>query len=734
MQQQITQERRRIGRDHSPIETFMEIDIKEILAICWRHRNIIGGVAIAVFSLTLTWLVFQTPVYQAKTILQINSRNTQVFNSDIASVIADQHLGQDAMAMQSEVDILTSPYLAGRVVDKLRLTENKEFNPALNGLGLLGTIKSWFSSKSMENPAERAEYIRRLTINSLRKNYGASLSPRSLTINITAKSEDARLSAIISNAIAEEYLKDQLENYFKVTKDTSDWLNKRLDELRTNLAASELTVQQYREENNLFNTSAGLTVNDQQLSELNSQLILARTDLAEAKAKLRQSRKLVGKGTGADSAVEVLQSPLIQKLREMEAQLWSKEADLATRYGPKHPEIIKIRAEKKDLSSKIKGEIRKIFNSLENEVAITQTRVEALEKGLEGAQKKVGESSAAEIKLDELIREMETNRTLYESFLSRSKETSQQQDLEQANARIVSPAGVPLSPSFPRKKIVAILGLIIGLGLGCTIAFTLEYLDDSFRTLEQLERMGRYAGLGIVPMVPEGKNPLEYFREKPTSLFAESLRRIQTAVHFSNPNQPPQAIMITSSVTAEGKTLLSLSLAQAAARAGLKVIVLDADMRRPMASKYTKLNIKHTLADVLAGKIEYKKALVEDKNSGFSVLLSKPDTEDSNRLLSSKEMDKLLDTLKKDYDIIILDTPPLGALVDALNVARKVDSTIFVARWGKTSKKMAVETMRQLRMHRLPVAGLVLSQVDLVKDSKYGYGGYYRQYSSYYTD
>ena len=706
-------ERRRVSRETTSQDNFAALTLSELLQIVWRFKTILLAIPFASIILGILWILIQTPQYTSTTVVQINSRNAQVLD-DITSVVSS--VEREALAIQSEVDVLSSPYLARRVVQKLELTETQEFKREL---------------PKVDDNAEQQDFLLSSATALLQKKYHISRVPQSLTINISVELEDPALARDVANEIANEYLNMQLEQRFDATKDANTWLTQRLKELHQRLAESEQALQMYKEEHNLFDKH-GVTVNDQQLSEINSQLILARADQAAAAAKLRQARKLIGSGRGVDSSSEVLESRLIQNLREQEAELVRQEAELATRYGAKHPQMIKIRAEKKDLDQKIEQEMDKIIRNLENELAIQNSRIQSLEDGLQNTQKKVGQTSAAEIRLAELVREVNSNRTLYESFLNRSKETAQQQDLKQTDARVISPATKAIKPSSPNKPVILIVATFLGLILALSLVLALEYLDNSFRTLNQLERTTRYAGLGIVPKL-EGQNPLEYFKAKPTSLFAESLRKIQTSIHFSNPEKAPQVLMITSSLSGEGKTLLSVSLAHAATQAGLKVVVLDADMRRPTVNTYLHMEPQQTLADFLSGKVTLKKALSSSKNAGFDTLLSTPGVENSNALLSSEDMSKLIDQLRKSYDLVIIDTPPLNALVDALTLARKVDTTVFVTRWGHTAQSVVNDAVKLLKSHRLPVAGVVLSQVDLDKDQKYGYNSY-KRYSQYYTD
>src|SRR5690606_36890107 len=279
-------------------------------------------------------------------------------------------------------------------------------------------------------------------------------------------SESPAKAARIANAYAETYILDQLEAKFDATRQANEWLSRRLGELREQVRDSERAVEIFRTEQGLESLGAGVTVSEQQMSELNAQLILARTALAEARAKYERARQIRGSGRSIESMADVVQSGTISSLRQKQAELARELANLSSRYGSRHPEVVNAEAQRRDIESQIGAEISRILGSLENTVSVSETRVASLEESLRAIRGETGQSGQASVQLRELEREAAANRAVYESFLNRFKETSQQQDLQVPDSRVISMATAPSSPSHPRKGLALALAFMLSAALG----------------------------------------------------------------------------------------------------------------------------------------------------------------------------------------------------------------------------------------------------------------------------
>jgi capsular exopolysaccharide synthesis family protein len=566
-------------------------------------------------------------------------------------------------------------------------------------------------------------------------NLEVNLTPRSFSINLRYTDPDARTAAVIANTFAQEYLNSQLEDKFDATRRANQWMNDRLKQMQKSVQASELAVEKFREANNMT-AANGVLLSDQQLSELNSQLILARTQLAEEQAKYSQARRLQQSGRGIESAAEVLNNPLISNLREQEATVRRDMADLASRYGERHPRMITVRNQLSDLQRKIGEEVSKIQGSLENNVAVAQARVNTLQEQLNILQNKTSGTNDATVQLSELERQAAAEKSLYENFLNRSKEIAQM-DFAQSDARVISPADVPLKPSEPNKKLVLLAGILAGLALGTGLMLLLEMLDSGFRTSAQMEGDLQTPLLGVLGELPHGEDLSQYVMNKPTSAFTEGIRAVRTAMQFAHPDRPAQVVVVSSSIPEEGKSLFALSLAQLTAHGGAKVLLVDGDLRRPSIAKQLNLTPKAGLAEVLIGKTKLKDALVKYGNTDLYVLPSLPNTQFSQELLASQHMQNMVAEWRKSYDMIVIDSPPVMAVSDAITIASLCDSMLFMVRWGSTPRTLAANAIKMLKSCHVPLTGCVMSRVDLDKQMTYSHGEfgyYYGKYKEYYTE
>lgn len=708
-------------------ESLYEIDIRKIFVILLKHKYIIFGVTILATVMAIIFLFLQVPRYTATTNLLIDVRNKNVV--DIESVVSG--ITSDDAAIESELDLLRSRQLVAKVVDTLDLTTNDEFNPALNGPSLVSQLKSLILSPPEIDEKEQQRRERSIVIGNVKERFGIGRKRQSYTITISFTSEDPKLAALIANTMAEEYLNYQLSVKFEATQQANLWLNDKLNNLKKRVRESELAVEMFKEKFDLIE-SDGRTLNDQQLSELNSQLILARTERAQAQSRLRITNDAI------NSSSEVLDSRLIQSLRSQEAEVLRKKSDLQGRYGSKHPKMINVHRELRDLRDKIKIEIQKIMNSLENEVQIALSREEALEESLDQLTNKAQTSNVARVQLDELVRERNSNQSLYEAFLVRFKEVGENLDLQKADARIITEAEEPLKPSSPRTKLILMMALVAGAMLGVLIAFIMEKLDNAFRSIEELEEYLGVAGLGIIPHIGKEASFIDYLVKKPNSFFAESLRSVLTSLRLSNPDKPPKTVMVTSSTHSEGKSSFCISLASVMASAGHKVLLVDCDLKRPSIAK--KLDIKNDtgLTDLLVGDVNARQVISRYGKKGFYVISnSRSNISNSQDLLGSRKMEQFIEQMKAEFDLVILDTPPVLPVSDAIVVSRFSDACLFMTLWQKTPRQMADSAIKQLKSCNVNVTGTLLTQVDMDKKDLLGYGTkgyYYGSYSKYYTE
>lgn len=728
------------------------IDIRSVLLTLWRRRWIIVNTTIFVLVIAAV-IVFQlTPRYQATTLLAIESRQNSVV--DLEAVVSG--LGTDQAAIKTEMDVLKSRRLIGKLVDRLDLVNDQEFNPALNPkkslLSILNPVnylpEPWYDAvigRETDNrsEAEKAAQLRARVIDVTAGKLTVANPPRSYTLSVSFESERATMAARLANTLAELYLLDQLEVKFEATQRANEWLNERVFQLREKVRQSEQAAQRFREENRLIQTQSAGLVNEQQLAQLNSQLVTARTDLARLQAREGQIAAITASGRVEDSGLlEVVQSSLIQRLKEQESEVQRSRAELATRYGPKHPSMVKVEAELADISQKITLEIDKIVTGIRGETEVAGIRVRTLEENLEQLKQESFEVSRAQVQMRELDREAEANRLLLQTFLTRFKETSSQDGMQQADARIISEADRPTFATFPKKKLILLIVAFAASALGVGLVFLLEALDDGYRSFDQLRQDLQLRPLGMVPLVGKAtlknRKPEIYIAEKPTSSFAEAHRNIHAALMFSGRDgATPKVLGITSSVPGEGKSTAALCLAQILGRTGLRVLVVEADMRRPVFRKRLELDPQTHVSfnAVLAGTPKAEGASIyQDEGTGVHVLWA--DKEDNpQRRFTSTEFQHFVAEAGKQYDLVIIDTPPVMAVSDAMIISKCVESMIYVVQWESTAKSIVRSAVKQLVQTGVPIAGAILTQVDVKRHRGYGYGDqgyYYGGKSSYY--
>lgn len=662
------------------------------------------------------------PRYVSQALLQITTRQ-DVLNGD------DDMLGNlyaSEAAIRSEVDVLTSTRLARRVVEKLDLEDSPAFRHPDGVWVKMGQAAQDFllPLRGLDNPAEVVDGKARavqLAAEILQQHLQAQIRPRSYTIELSYSATEPRMAAAVNNALIHEYLNAQLEERFEATRRASEWINTRMAQLQRQVQASDMAVEAFREAHGLTR-ARGVLLSEQQMSELNSQLILARTQLAEAQAKMDTA------SNGATNTSEVLNNPLIQNLRMQETEVRRQMSDLASRYGARHPRMQTVRNELRDVQSKIAEESAKIKSSLGTDVATAQARVDTLEHQLEQLQNDAGGGNDAAVKLAELERQAAAERTLYETFLNRSKAIAQL-DFVQADARLIAEATPPLAPQNPWSMQTLAAGLVLGLALGFILSAVLEMLDMSFRSSQEMEPYLNLRALGLTAEVGD-KAPVDYVLVNPSSVYSEGLRTIRTGLQFSHPDKKLQVLMVTSTAPKEGKSFFAASLAQMAATGGSKVLLVDADLRRPGLAEMFGLKPKAGLAEMLVGKVKAE-AVVRKHSKGLDIVPTLADGHFAQELLGSARMREQIVEWRAAYDLIVLDCPPLLAVADAMVVSQLVDGVLYVIRWGVTPRPLVKYALEKLRVVHAPLAGCVLTRVDLERHAGYGYGDYGYYHDTY---
>lgn len=543
-----------------------------------------------------------------------------------------------------------------------------------------------------------------------------------------------------------------MESKFEATKKATSWLNDQLADLRSKVSESERAVEIYRNEHGLTQgqSDKGLLIGEQ-LSEINSQLISAKAQRAEAAARLAQVSRLLNNNEGIETASEVLSSTLIQGLRNQEIELTRKISEMSVELGEKHPKLIQAHAQLDDLKGKIKTEIGKIAAGLRNELNIATARESSLESSLRSSEAKVGSTRKGEVQLRALEREANANKALFETFLNRFKETSTTQSIStEADARVISEAEIPDEPSFPDRKKMLIVIVAVANAIPIGIIFLLEMLHPGLRTPEEIERVLNLPTIALIPRMRKKLNAFDYILAKPHSALGEAISSLRMSLSLSDPDKEVKTIVITSSLPNEGKSTLALCLGRSAASGGQKVVIIDADFRRPTIEQKLGIDSKSKgLTDLIMSQdsnINLEEFMYLDEPSKYKDKVSqlffmpKGMAEYVNPvdIFSSQKMNSVMLMLKKNFDLIIFDTPPIMPVTDAKVLGKLVDKTIYVVNWDKTPRHVIKSGLKQLRDSHVSLAGIALQQVDLEQYNVYysgsGYYYHYQKYGQYYSN
>ena len=734
------------------------INLRDLLMTLWRRKLVIMGTALIVTGFTVLVVMQIVPLYIAEASVVVEPPRTNVV--DIESVAPG--LSTDWFTQETQAAILGSRVLAEKAVDRLDLVNHPLFNPSLRPpkKDLLERLdlerflpESWLTAlRDFRQMAEAdtaaipgvelsVSEQRRLLLKRVTDAYLGQLSivpsDSSRVIFVRVTSPDAELAAKLANTAAQVYIDDQVASKSEQTELANAWLQDRAIELKRRVEGSAQAMEAHRRKAGLVDVE-GSSLLAQQLGELNSRLIVVRAARAESEARFDQVQKLIESEGGVESVAAVLDSTLIQRLREQETEVVRKLAELKTQLRESHPTMILARTELEDLVSKIASEVRKIIINQGSELEIARVRERNLAGEIATLQAKLDSQTDAEIKLSALETELEANGKLYDTILARLKETGvQDSTLVQADARIISYATVPSGPSFPRKRLIVGSAFVASTVLGVLLVLLLEQLDSGFRGREQVEAATGVTVLGMVPRLRSGwfssAEPHDDILERPNTVLSEAFRTLRTALLLSNVDHPPRTVLITSSVPGEGKTTTALALARTAAKHSQKCIIIDGDMRHPSLQRAFGVDNDVGLIDYLSRDMPLEEIVQVDFKSGAHYILAGQTVPHSTDLLGSEKMRGLLAALSDVYDLVVVDTPPVLALSDTLVLLRSVDKTIFLVQWEKTRRETVIAGLRQVIDAGADLAGIVLTQVDLKRQAQYHYGAtYYTYYSSAY--
>lgn len=709
-----------------------EVDLRDYLRIIIKRRWLIATILIVLTSIVAIYSFMAEPVYKATVQVLIEKENPKVVN--VEEVLGVDATGRDYY--QTQYEILKSRTLCLKVIKDLDLEHNKEFMP--KPPTLIGSIICWFkgllpSKKAPSGPESKYDklvnaYLSRLKIEPIRN---------SRLVKVSFEAEDPQLAAKIANAHARSYIESNIERKFRASKKAVSFLKKRIKEVRRKLEEAEIALQKYREKEGLasvdFEERQSIILKS--LDELNTSLNKAKTERIEKESLYKELIKVANNPETIDSLPAVVENPLIQKLKAEYIKLVAEYYKKDKKYGPAHPVMVRLMSEIRSIKKNIAQEVKNIAESIKVEYKIALENEKEILKAMEEKKKEALALNKKQIQYNVLKRKVDVNRSLYESLLKRLKEAGITEDLRMTNIMIVDPASVPDKPVRPKKKLNIILSIVIALFLGIFLAFFLEYLDNTVKYPSEVERELKTPLLGVVGRIEfASENPKKeelIVSTDSRSHISESFRSIRTNLSFAAPDTERKAFIVGSALPEEGKTLVSANLAVSFSQVEKKVLLIDCDLKKPRMHELFGLERDRGLAEFLGGASGLN---IKDANfAGLKIITSGIIPPNPAELLASKRMKELIDGMKAEFDILIIDSPPILSAADSVEIASLTDGVVMVVKAASTPIPSVQTAIDQIADVGGKVIGCILNSVDLEKeDYYYSYYRYYHHYYYYY--
>jgi exopolysaccharide transport family protein len=730
----------------------------EILTLlqCLRRnvRQIIWATVIGVAA-SCAFLATVTPLYKASSTVIVDPRKLQLIKD--REIQRDREslsgAGAENAATDSEVEILKSPALARRVVEKLDLQHDDEFAPGLFSRmvsGVVGPIRNLLGASPPDGDP-LAPYVK-----ALQKHVDANRQKLTYVIQFDAWSESPPKAAKIANAFIELYLADQIAAKQNAGREVASWMKDRAAQLRRALAHSEDSYQQYKSKEGLFDPG-GEMLSNQQIQQLNQQLVQARATAASARSKYEQLKLITpDKLKTAAASPDALQSDVIKQLRAQYAEVAKQYADYKSRYAAGHPLLVSTRAQLNDLSGLITAEISRIVGSAKVEYEMAKSNQASLEASLEDLKEKAAKANLASVQMHELDADLQANKDVYQAFLSRAKEAAAQIEMQTADSRVVAKATPPIDIDFPKKTLVLAMGLVGGLVAGVGFVIARDTLTGGVQRAEDIETALGIHPLAQIPLTPTGRRGLPLLRhagssagsgfaqqlgawssddrnsqarrlanlviDHPSSPFAESIQSLRFSLRRATYLHGVRTVMVTSALPDEGKSTVIVNLARALAAEGIRTLLIDADVRDPSIATAMELPETYGLEDYITGRRRLTTAIPQDQHTDLFAISSTKRMDGSRalKMLSSQQMSNLLRVAHETFDLVLIDAPPLLPVADARVLADQVDGVMLVVAAGQTGREALSAALHETPGLENKLIGVALNKMTGGFDRYYG--------------
>lgn len=718
-----------------------EIHLRDYFRIVQKRKATVVTVFLIVFALVLITTFTTTPQYNASTKVLIEKNEQEQAFMNYAYTSYDPEF----LATQSH--IIKSTPVAKKVVDLLKLEKTYETftEQHRGGFSLTGAVKSWISGvfstisdvigtkdsdASMKRTAAESESFRSEQLARLISN-GLMVNPvpdsRIVTINFT--SPNPVLATRITNSVAKAYIEQILEMRMKSSSYSIGWMTRKAEEERSRLETSENVFQQYMKDHDILTIEDRITILPQKLADLNSKLTSAQARRKELETVFLKVKEVIRNAEDPETLPVIAENATLKSLNQQILKARQHVMELSKKYGPKHPLMKNAHSDLGMLTTNRDQELARIIKTIENDYELSKSNEENLQALLSQSKSDTVNLNERFIQYGILKRDVETNRNLYNALVSKIKEQSITEQIQTVNVWVVEEARVPDFPSKPNKSRNLLLGIILGLFGGIGLVFFLEYLDNTIKLPEDIEDKFGLPVLGLIPLENEKTAAAkENAGEKAPSAFSESFKTVRDNVQLSTYDSPPKSILITSTSPQDGKTTTAINLAIAMSRSDKKVLLIDADLRRPQIHKIFKLDNSKGLSTSMAGASDMK-IVQKSRVENLDIIPSGPIPPNPSELLGAERFRATIKVLVEKYDVVVIDSPPLLSVSDGYLISKVVSGTILVTRSAKTTHDALHKGLKQLQDISSKILGVIINGADMKKAGYY----YYQQYQYYYS-
>jgi succinoglycan biosynthesis transport protein ExoP len=708
--------------------------IQDYVRIIYRHRWLVALTFVVVTVPIAAWGILQPPAYEAGVRLVLDPEPTVPVSFEDAS--RRQASSPDTQAQQ---EVVRSRDVVRRTILALRLWE-RPAAAALVAPSPLARIKTVLHLAPAASPAPdpgaqagddaRADAL----IGACVARIKVISSPVSRLVDVVFEAPDATLSSDFANELARQFIKQDIEVRVVTARESSAWLTARVTEQGRKVEASEAALQQYKEQRGALAVDDRQNIVAQKLSDLNAAVTRARTERLAREGAYKQVQQAGGNTAALESIPAIAATGSVQQARTQLADLQRQQLEASQRYGDRHPTIVKYQTAIQNVEQTLQDRVNSAAQVIKNEYLAALAQEQALTRGLDEQKTSALQLNEQNLEYGRLQREAETNRQVYNSLLQQLQQVGITGRYEQSAIRVIEAARAPLAPVRPKRTMFAALALAIGLCAALGLAFVREFTDPRIKTPKQLEEYLQLPFLGLIPdMKPVDGAERPTFEQLPPSPFADALRRVRANLRLAAPARGPHILLVTSAVPREGKTTVCVGLAQCFAIAMPRVLVIDADLRRPCVHRTIALDSRTGLSEYLAGKADVDDVIQTTAFENLWVIASGSVPENPSELLGYARMVGLLEAVRGRFDWILIDTAPVLSAPDAEQLAQLASGILLVVAAEMTPREDVMRAEQELAKTRVPFAGCVLNRAR-VEHHGYYYAPYYNKaYQSYYS-